>query len=139
VASAVGRLSVKVFGVASESGAALAYHLGRALQMTNIVRDVDEDAMLGRLYLPREELSAAGVATNNVQEAVADPALAQVCLAVAQRSRTAPDGSGVWRYVETHAGARLCAAQASCAGFQTAPGRRSPDVRRHLKAGLRVN
>ncbi len=87
VASAVGRLSVKVFGVASESGAALAYHLGRALQMTNIVRDVDEDAMLGRLYLPREELSAAGVATNNVQEAVADPALAQVCLAVAQRSR----------------------------------------------------
>ena len=87
VASAVGRLSVKVFGLSDESGAALAYHLGRALQMTNIVRDVDEDASIGRLYLPSEELSAAGVATKNVQQAVADPALAQVCVAVAKRSR----------------------------------------------------
>ena len=71
-------LSVRVFGLTDESGAALAHHLGRALQMTNIVRDVDEDASIGRLYLPREELSAAGVATKNVQQAVADPALAQV-------------------------------------------------------------
>ena len=56
VASAVGRLSVRVFGMEREAGLALAHHLGRALQMTNILRDLDEDAAIGRLYLPREAL-----------------------------------------------------------------------------------
>jgi len=54
VASAVGRLSVRVFGLPQEDGILLAHHLGRALQLTNILRDIDEDAALGRLYLPRE-------------------------------------------------------------------------------------
>ena len=45
VASAVGRLSVKIFGIeGEETGNALSHHLGRALQMTNILRDLDEDA-----------------------------------------------------------------------------------------------
>ena len=52
VASAVGRLSVRVFGMQEQDGLALAYHLGRALQLTNILRDLDEDASIGRLYLP---------------------------------------------------------------------------------------
>ena len=49
VASAVGRLSVRIFGFRPESGEALAFHLGRALQLTNILRDLDEDAAVGRL------------------------------------------------------------------------------------------
>ncbi len=57
VASAVGRLSVRIFGLTDEPGVALAHHLGRALQFTNILRDIDEDASLGRLYLPREALT----------------------------------------------------------------------------------
>ena len=57
VASAVGRLSVRVFGMETQAGLALAHHLGRALQMTNILRDLDEDAAIGRLYLPREALA----------------------------------------------------------------------------------
>jgi phytoene synthase len=61
VASAVGRLSVKVFGMQHDDGIALAHHLGRALQLTNILRDIDEDAGIGRVYLPRETLMAAGV------------------------------------------------------------------------------
>jgi len=56
VASAVGRLSIKVFGMEEEPGFRLAHHLGRALQLTNILRDIDEDAAIGRLYLPREYL-----------------------------------------------------------------------------------
>src|SRR5215471_1001046 len=52
VASAVGRLSVRVFGMDEHDGVALAHHLGRALQLTNVLRDLDEDASLGRLYLP---------------------------------------------------------------------------------------
>jgi phytoene synthase len=61
VASAVGRLSVRVFGMEREPGLALAHHLGRALQLTNILRDIDEDAGIGRVYLPREALDAAGI------------------------------------------------------------------------------
>lgn len=61
VASAVGRLSIRVFGEISATGDVVAYHLGRALQLTNILRDVGEDAGRGRIYLPCETLDAAGV------------------------------------------------------------------------------
>ena len=61
VASAVGRLCVCIFGDPGPHGMAVAHHLGRALQITNILRDVAEDAGLGRLYLPRELLDAHGV------------------------------------------------------------------------------
>lgn len=61
VASAVGRLCVKVFGLGQTDGTSLAYHLGRALQLTNILRDLDEDADAGRLYLPREALLDNGI------------------------------------------------------------------------------
>ncbi len=87
VASAVGRLSVRIFGLAREPGEALAHHLGRALQLTNILRDIDEDAGVGRLYLPREALAAAGVTTDEPLAAAADPKLAQACLEVAARAR----------------------------------------------------
>jgi phytoene synthase len=62
VASAVGRLSVRVFGLPEQEGIDLAHHLGRALQLTNILRDIDEDAGIGRLYLPSDHLVGAGVA-----------------------------------------------------------------------------
>ena len=61
VASAVGRLSVRIFGMDDADGVALAYHFGRALQLTNILRDIDEDAAIGRLYLPQEALRKAGI------------------------------------------------------------------------------
>lgn len=70
VASAVGRLCVPIFGVEAAEGVALAHHLGRALQLTNILRDIDEDAMMDRCYLPME----AG-------------ALEPACRAVAGRAR----------------------------------------------------
>ena len=53
VAAAVGRLSVRAFGDASPAADQVAWHLGRALQLTNILRDIAEDAARGRLYLPR--------------------------------------------------------------------------------------
>ena len=87
VASAVGRLSVRIFGLAQEPGEALAHHLGRALQLTNILRDIDEDAGVGRLYLPREALRLAGVTTDEPVAAAADPKLAQACVEVAARAR----------------------------------------------------
>jgi phytoene synthase len=86
VASAVGRLSVKTFGMEREPGLELARHLGRALQLTNIVRDIDEDAAIGRLYLPQEDLAAAGIESRDPVEVVDDPRIDQVCRAVAARA-----------------------------------------------------
>ncbi|MBX7200283.1 MAG: squalene/phytoene synthase family protein, partial [Rhodospirillaceae bacterium] len=57
VAAAVGRLCVPVFGEATPAGERVANRLGRALQLTNILRDVEEDAGIGRLYLPAELLA----------------------------------------------------------------------------------
>jgi len=87
VASAVGRLSVRVFGLPEADGVLLAHHLGRALQLTNILRDIDEDAMLGRLYLPREGLLHAGITGDDPQKVTADRALPRVCAPLADRAR----------------------------------------------------
>ena len=79
VASAVGRLSVRIFGMEVKAGVDLAHHLGRALQLTNILRDIDEDAALGRLYLPRETLLAAGMTELTPNAVAAHPRLSHAC------------------------------------------------------------
>jgi squalene synthase HpnD len=87
VASAVGRLCVRVFGMEEKAGIALAYHLGRALQLTNILRDIDEDAEIGRLYLPREALQQAGITATKPDVVMADPRIGVACEQVAARAR----------------------------------------------------
>lgn len=87
VASAVGRLSIKVFGMDEEPGFRLAHHLGRALQLTNILRDLDEDAALGRLYLPLELLGQAAVAAAHAAKAIASPTIDGACRGVAALAR----------------------------------------------------
>jgi presqualene diphosphate synthase len=73
---------VRVFGMGHDAGIALAHHLGRALQLTNILRDLDEDASLGRLYLPRDLLHAAGIAAIEPHEVLANPAVGKACAAI---------------------------------------------------------
>src|SRR4051812_44141552 len=87
VASAVGRLSVRIFGMEEQAGIALSHHLGRALQLTNILRDLDEDAEIGRLYLPREELSAAGIVSADPAAVLAHPELAGACAPLIGRAQ----------------------------------------------------
>src|SRR5882724_8890314 len=87
VASAVGRLSVRVFGLPQDDGILLAHHLGRALQLTNILRDIDEDAGLGRLYLPREGLLLAGIISTDPLVVISDRALPKVCAPLAERAK----------------------------------------------------
>jgi presqualene diphosphate synthase len=87
VASAVGRLSVRVFGLPREDGIELAHHLGRALQLTNILRDIDEDAAIGRLYLPKEGLQQAGITSTDPLVVAADPALPRVCAPLVEQAR----------------------------------------------------
>jgi presqualene diphosphate synthase len=88
VASAVGHLSVHVFGDPSPAAHRVADSLGRALQLTNILRDLSEDAARGRLYLPREILDRRGVRGAEPMAVLRHPALPAVCrelAAIAER------------------------------------------------------
>jgi phytoene synthase len=84
VASAIGRLSVCIFGMEDGPGRELAHHLGRALQLTNILRDLDEDAAIGRLYLPRELLDLSGIEVRQPTTVIAHPNIDSACRALAQ-------------------------------------------------------
>jgi phytoene synthase len=88
VAVAVGRLSIRIFGMPPAAGGELAHHLGRALQLTNILRDVDEDAAMGRLYLPREYLDEAGVAAREPRAAVLTPGVERACARLCHTAET---------------------------------------------------
>lgn len=79
VASAVGRLSVRIFGMPRDIGIELAFHLGHALQLTNILRDLDEDAGIGRVYLAREHILAAGIEPTTPLAVVNDPRIDAAC------------------------------------------------------------
>ena len=87
VASAVGRLSVKIFGLETKPGPQLAHHLGRALQLTNILRDLDEDAEVGPLYLPQEALVEAGIESNDPSVVLASPRLDRACAQIIDAAR----------------------------------------------------
>jgi len=86
VACAVGRLSTRIFGMDEKPGLELAQELGRALQLTNILRDLDEDADIGRLYLPGELLRQAGITTTDPHEAIRDARVDGACRALAERA-----------------------------------------------------
>jgi phytoene synthase len=79
VASAVGHLSVHVFGDSGVEAHAVADSLGRALQLTNILRDLDEDARRGRLYLPKEILDRHGIRGGDPLSVLRHPALPAAC------------------------------------------------------------
>ena len=103
VASAVGRLSVRVFGDASPAADEVAHALGRGLQLTNILRDVAEDAERGRIYLPAEFLAETGVAADPAFILRA-PALPQICARVAEMAEQ--------NFARAHAAMARCNARA---------------------------
>ncbi len=83
VAGAVGLLSVHIFGDSGDRAKDVAWSLGQALQLTNILRDMREDADRGRLYLPAELLDAHGIASRDPGTVLAHPALPGVCAELA--------------------------------------------------------
>jgi phytoene synthase len=88
VACSVGRSSNRIFGVAPEAGDALARALGDALQMTNILRDLDEDAERDRLYVPLSLLGAHGISeVDDAAGVLAHPRFPEVCAALAAVTR----------------------------------------------------
>jgi phytoene synthase len=100
VASAVGRLSIRIFGDAGPAALDVSYHLGRALQKTNILRDLAEDAERGRLYLPEELLAKNGITTRMPSEVLKDKNLATACRDLASEART--------HFIKADAAMKLC-------------------------------
>lgn len=84
VAGAVGVLSVRIFGAPEAHDFALV--LGRTLQLVNVLRDVDEDADLERVYVPLDRLAALGIADGPAREIVAHPRFPEVCAALADEA-----------------------------------------------------
>jgi phytoene synthase len=95
VACAVGRLSNPVFGIDRTLGDPLAKALGEALQLTNILRDLDEDAARDRLYLPAELLARHGIRDDDAAKVLAHPALPAACAEIADLARARFDEARV--------------------------------------------
>ncbi|PPR09789.1 MAG: Phytoene synthase [Alphaproteobacteria bacterium MarineAlpha11_Bin1] len=87
VAGAVGLLSIKIFGDYGNPARSFAITLGTALQLTNILRDVKDDALMGRLYLPREQLDLHGVSIVRPNDILSHPNLPELCDSLARRAQ----------------------------------------------------
>ncbi|HZZ08312.1 MAG TPA: presqualene diphosphate synthase HpnD [Candidatus Binataceae bacterium] len=70
VASAVGLVCIEIFGYCNPRAREYAEHLGIAFQLTNIIRDLSEDAARGRIYLPLEDLARFGVSEDDILHGV---------------------------------------------------------------------
>lgn len=84
VAGSVGAMSVRIFGEPKAEGWGLA--LGHTFQLTNILRDVDEDAVRDRVYVPLHVLKKAGIPDGPAASIVAHPAFAGICKEIAGRA-----------------------------------------------------
>lgn len=89
VAGSVGLLSIRVFGATEPAAGDFALALARGLQLTNILRDLAEDAERGRLYLPAEALEAAGIATRDPLAVIDHAHLPVACRQVAEMAEAA--------------------------------------------------
>ena len=87
VAGVVGTLSAGIFSSGRQDCSRFAELLGIALQLTNIVRDVGEDARRGRIYLPIEDLQRFGVAAHQILKADGSGRFAELMKFQAQRAR----------------------------------------------------
>ena len=96
VAGAVGVLSVRVFGAQAPDRDEGAVLLGEAFQLTNILRDLAEDADFGRLYLPRELLERQGIDADDPRAVLRDPRLPAVCRELAARATQRFDEADRW-------------------------------------------
>jgi phytoene synthase len=87
VASVVGLLSIEIFGYTNPACRDYAIYLGKALQLTNILRDVRVDAERGRIYLPLSELARSGVSEEEILRFDYSPRFYDLARRVAERAR----------------------------------------------------
>ncbi len=87
VASVVGLTTIHIFGFASPRAPELAEECGVAFQLTNILRDIREDAARGRIYLPAEDLARFGVSEQELKAGTRSPAFLELMRFEASRAR----------------------------------------------------
>ena len=87
VAGAVGMLSIHAFGVPRDPGYQIAETLGNAVQLTNILRDVKEDAAIERLYVPLDMVERHGVVESSLGSVFIQPGFAAACAELAELAR----------------------------------------------------
>ena len=87
VASVVGLLSIEIFGYHNPACRDYAVHLGKALQLTNILRDVRVDAARGRIYLPESERQRHGVTAEEIFQSQYSVRFHDLAASVAERAR----------------------------------------------------
>lgn len=87
VASVVGLLSIEIFGYQNPASRDYAIHLGKAFQLTNILRDVCTDAARGRIYIPLSELARFNVKPEEILQNEYSKRYAQLAASVAERAR----------------------------------------------------
>ena len=88
VACCVGLLTVEIFGYSAPSIPTFALHLGHAFQLTNILRDVAEDAERGRIYLPAELLAKQGLQNVTPEDILKAPGVEKVCAELGRMARS---------------------------------------------------
>ena len=79
VAGAVGLLSLNIFGEYNKKSKAFGLHLAKALQITNILRDIKEDALMGRMYIPKETLSSVKIKNSNINSIIKKKEFPEAC------------------------------------------------------------
>ncbi len=87
VASVVGLVCIRIFGYRDPAAEALAENLGLAFQLTNIIRDIQEDAAMGRIYLPAEDLNRFKIAPSDLRQSAIPERLRWLLAAEADRAR----------------------------------------------------
>ena len=87
VASVVGLISIQIFGYQDQAAKPLAVDLGLAMQLTNILRDVQEDLDFGRVYLPQDELARFGYSEAELRSGVVNDAFIRLMQFQAQRAK----------------------------------------------------
>ena len=87
VASVVGLVSIRIFGYRDPAAEPLAENLGLAFQLTNIIRDIKEDAAMGRIYLPAEDLASFKIAAAELRAGTIPERLRWLLAAEADRAR----------------------------------------------------
>lgn len=100
VAGSIGVLVLHILGPVGPAEIRLAESLGRAVQLTNVLRDVHADAAQGRLYVPRELLDREGIRADHPRRIIDAPGFADACRALAAQAEAA--------FADAAAAARSC-------------------------------
>ena len=88
MAAVVGQLAAAIFGYSERATLKYAHDLGLAFQLTNIIRDVGEDARRNRIYLPQDELAQFGVTESDILASHTSPAFRALMAHQVARARS---------------------------------------------------